>query len=231
MQQIRYSNERGAGNHGWLNSRHTFSFADYYDPRFMGFSALRVINEDIVAAGRGFGAHPHKNMEIISFVLTGELAHKDSMGNVRTIKAGEFQYMSAGSGVTHSEFNPSTENEAHFLQIWIEPKTLNTSPTYAELRVKDLPREKTITIASPDGSAGSIKINQDATLHLIQLQPNDSYSQTISAQRNYLIHIVTGELLLGKEELKTGDAAMISEETALQLNSRSATKALLFDLP
>jgi redox-sensitive bicupin YhaK (pirin superfamily) len=231
MKTIRRSEERGIGDHGWLKSHHTFSFADYYDPRHMGFSALRVINEDRVAPGRGFGAHPHKNMEIISYVLAGELAHKDSMGNVRIVKANEFQYMSAGSGVTHSEFNPSDHNEVHFLQIWIEPKTLNTAPTYSELAPAVSAKDVSTLIASPDGYGSSIKINQDAKIHLIQIPGGQSLTEALSAHRNYYLHVIDGKLSLGSETLKPGDAFMISEESTLPMTANTTTKALLFDLP
>lgn len=207
--QIRRANDRFHSDLGWLNSYHTFSFGGHYDPEFMGFGALRVINDDTVAPNQGFGEHPHAGMEIISYVISGQLEHRDSMGNGRTIQAGEFQYMSAGSGVRHSEFNPSPTDPVHFLQIWITPREKQTEPRYRELSMNDRAQEKPLTlVASPDGREGSIAIHQDVDLFFARLSPDEAANPESSAPHHW-IHIISGEVRLDGETLSAGDGASI----------------------
>lgn len=230
MISIRRSNERGGANFGWLNSKHTFSFGNYYDERHMGFSALRVINDDRVTPGAGFDTHGHRDMEIISYVLDGEIAHKDSEGNVATLPPGEFQLMSAGSGIRHSEFNPSRTNGLHFLQIWIQPNVYGQAPGYQQ---KDFGRNKGLTLAvSPDGEAGSLVIKQDARLYQLLLDANTSAELPASAQRKYYVHVIKGELAIEGEIVKPGDGAKIENINQLTMVAQQqAVQALVFDLP
>jgi len=230
MINIRRSNQRGGADFGWLKSKHTFSFGNYYDERQMGFSALRVINDDRVAAGSGFDTHGHRDMEIISYVLDGEIAHKDSAGNVATLPPGEFQLMSAGSGIRHSEFNPSQTNELHFLQIWIQPNVYGQPPGYQQ---KDFGSKKGLTLAvSPDGEAGSLVIKQDARLYQLLLDGNTSAELPASAKRKYYVHVINGELAIEGEIVKPGDGAKIENINSLvMVAQQKAVKALVFDLP
>jgi redox-sensitive bicupin YhaK (pirin superfamily) len=230
MISIRRSNQRGSANFGWLNSKHTFSFGNYYDERHMGFSALRVINDDRVAADSGFDTHGHRDMEIISYVLDGEIAHKDSAGNVATLPPGEFQLMSAGSGIRHSEFNPSQTKGLHFLQIWIQPNVYGQTPGYQQ---KDFGSKKGLTLAvSPDGEAGSLTIKQDARLYQLLLDGNTSAELPASAKRKYYVHVINGELAIEGEIVKPGDGAKIEDINNLVLIAQQqAVKALVFDLP
>jgi redox-sensitive bicupin YhaK (pirin superfamily) len=230
MISIRRSNQRGSANFGWLNSKHTFSFGNYYDESQMGFSALRVINDDHVAADSGFDTHGHRDMEIISYVLDGEIAHKDSAGNVATLPPGEFQLMSAGSGIRHSEFNPSPTKGLHFLQIWIQPNVYGQVPGYQQ---KDFGSNKGLTLAvSPDGEAGSLVIKQDARLYQLLLDANTSAELPASAQRKYYVHVINGELTIEGEIVKPGDGAKIEDINNLVLIAQQkAVKALVFDLP
>jgi quercetin 2,3-dioxygenase len=230
MMTIRKSEERGHANHGWLDSYFSFSFAEYYDPKHMGFRSLRVINDDRIAPGGGFGMHPHRDMEIISYVLGGELEHKDSMGNGRVIKTGEVQYMAAGTGVQHSEFNPSEKNPAHLLQIWIMPDHKRAKPRYEE---KSLVKAKTGVlhlVASKTGRDNSIAINQDAELSLARLAPGDAVEHKLRSQRHAWIHVAEGEVELNGLKLNAGDAAAVSEETLLKLKANAKSQVLLFDL-
>ena len=227
---IRKANERGHAEHGWLDTWHTFSFANYYDPAHMGFRSLRVINDDTVAPGGGFGTHPHRDMEIITYILSGELEHKDSMGNGRVIRTGEVQYMAAGTGVQHSEFNPSENNPVHLLQIWIQPDRKGVKPRYAE---KSFSRAKTgelNLVASKTGREGSIEIHQDADLWLAKLEAGQKVSHTLAAQRQAWLHVAEGEVELNGRKLNAGDAAEISEAGALQLTATEKSQILLFDL-
>ena len=227
---IRRSEERGHANHGWLDSYHTFSFADYYDPAHMGFRSLRVINDDTVAPGGGFGTHPHRDMEIITYILSGELEHKDSLGNGRVIRTGEVQYMAAGTGVQHSEFNPSEKNPVHLLQIWIQPDHKNAKPRYEE---KSLVKAKTGVlhlVASKTGRENSIAINQDAELFLAKLEPGDSVEHTLRPERHAWIHIAEGAVELNGQKLSAGDAVAFSEEAKLKLTATEKSQVLLFDL-
>lgn len=230
MISIRRSHERGSANFGWLNSKHTFSFGSYYDERHMGFSALRVINDDRVAPGAGFDTHGHRDMEIISYVLEGEIAHKDSEGNIATLPAGEFQLMSAGSGIRHSEFNPSRTDGLHFLQIWIQPNVYGEAPGYQQ---KDFGRQPGLTLAaSPDGAAGSLVIKQDARIYQLLLEPAQQATLPAEPTRHYYVHVIHGELEIAGEMVKPGDGAKLSGIDVLELNARGqAVKALVFDLP
>lgn len=230
MINIRRSNQRGGANFGWLNSKHTFSFGNYYDEHQMGFSALRVINDDRVAADSGFDTHGHRDMEIISYVLDGEIAHKDSAGNVATLPPGEFQLMSAGSGIRHSEFNPSPTKELHFLQIWIQPNVYGQTPGYQQ---KDFGSKKGLTLAvSPDGDAGSLIIKQDARLYQLLLDGNTRAELPTSTKRKYYVHVINGELAIEGEIVKPGDGAKIEDiNNLVMVAQQQAVKALVFDLP
>lgn len=230
MISIRRSNDRGGANFGWLDSKHTFSFGSYYDERHMGFSALRVINDDRVTPGAGFDTHGHRDMEIISYVLDGAIAHKDSEGNVATLPPGEFQLMSAGSGIRHSEFNPSDTQPLHFLQIWIQPNVYGERPGYQQ---KDFGNKKGLTLAvSPDGEAGSLIIKQDARLYQLLLDGNTSAELPVSTKRKYYVHVIKGELAVEGEIVKPGDGAKIENINSLVLVAQqAAVSALVFDLP
>lgn len=225
---VRRSEERGATKIGWLDGRHTFSFGEYYDPRHMAFRSLRVINEDIVAPGMGFGTHPHRDMEILTWMVSGELQHRDSMGNGRVIKAGELQFMSAGTGVTHSEFNPNRAESAHLLQIWITPSSRGLTPTYAEWR--EQPSGALTYLATPDGSHGSTRINQDASLLLGRLAPNESVTYSTAPGRGLWVQVVKGEVQLTGATLKQGDGAAIEHLTELSVTANAQSEFLLFDL-
>ncbi len=230
MMKLRKANERGHADHGWLDTYHAFSFAGYYDPAHMGFRSLRVINDDTIAGGGGFGTHPHRDMEIITYVLNGALEHKDSMGNGRVIRPGEVQYMAAGTGVAHSEFNPSPTEPVHLLQIWIQPDRQGAKPRYAE---KSLARAKTglwHLVTSKNGRDGSIAINQDADLYLTKLDAGDSVEHKLSAGRHAWVHVAEGEVKLNGRVLNAGDAAAVSEEESLKLTADKPAQVLLFDL-
>jgi redox-sensitive bicupin YhaK (pirin superfamily) len=230
MMTIRKSEERGHVNHGWLDSHFTFSFAEYHDPRHMGFRSLRVINDDRIAPGGGFGMHPHRDMEIISYVLDGALEHQDSMGNGSVIRPGDFQYMSAGTGVRHSEFNPSDKEETHLLQIWIMPDERGVKPRYGEKAMASAPTGKLHLVASKSGRDGSIAIQQDADLHLGRLNPKDSVEHVLNLGRHAWVHVAAGEVAVNGQVLKTGDAAALSEETRVKLAAQRPSQVLLFDL-
>ncbi|MCX6894684.1 MAG: pirin family protein [Verrucomicrobia bacterium] len=228
--KLRKANDRGHADHGWLNTRFTFSFADYHDPAHMGFRSLRVINDDTIAPGGGFGTHPHRDMEIITYILSGELEHKDSMGNGRVIRTGEVQYMAAGTGVQHSEFNPSEKQPVHLLQIWIQPDRKSAPPRYEE---KSLARAKTggwHLVASKTGRENSIAINQDAELSLAKLEAGDTVEHTLRPQRHAWIHVAEGEVELNDQTLNAGDAAAVSETGDLKLTAKQKSQVLLFDL-
>jgi len=228
---IRRANERGHADHGWLNSHHTFSFADYYDPAHMGFRTLRVINDDRVAAGKGFGAHPHRDMEIFSYVLEGSLAHKDSLGNGRELKPGQIQLMSAGRGVTHSEFNPSDRELAHFLQIWIEPRERGLKPSYTEWHPKaEHDNAPKVLVISSDGRDNSAMIHQDADIYRLRLASGQTVTHELAPGRGAWLHVAEGELTFNGEKLSTGDAASTEESGLLTLTATRPSEALLFDL-
>ena len=233
MIKLRRNEERGHANHGWLNTYHTFSFADYYDPKFMGFRTLRVINEDRVAPGTGFGTHGHQNMEILSYVLSGALAHKDSMGHQQSLGPHEIQHMSAGTGIRHSEFNPSKTEEVHFFQIWIEPATSGTKPSYEQLSFE--PEEKKNRfkqLAGPAGGEGLAKINQDAKVFVAELGQGAEISYSLDPKRAAWLHAVRGEVVVNGHALHTGDAAVVTAERHLALAGGDApsSELLLFDL-
>ena len=230
MKTIRRANERGHAEHGWLDTYHTFSFANYYDPQWMGFRSLRVINDDLVMPGMGFGTHPHRDMEIITYVLNGALEHKDSMGNGRVIRPGEVQYMSAGSGVMHSEFNPAQDEATHFLQIWIQPDTKGVKPRYGEKSFASAPAGKLNLVTSKTGRDGSIAIHQDADLWLARLDAGNQVNHNLTSGRHAWVHVAEGEVTLNGKNLGTGDAAAVSEEGALELTATKPAQVLLFDL-
>ncbi len=235
MLTIRKSNERGHADHGWLDSHHTFSFANYHDPAHMGFRSLRVINEDRVAQGRGFGAHAHRDMEILSYVLSGKLAHKDSMGHTELLGPNEIQKMSAGSGVVHSEFNGSETEPVHFLQIWIEPspKFRGTAPAYEQL--KFAPEEKANRfklLAAPTPTAGAATINQDAKVSVAELEAGRSLEYDLGSSRHAWLHVIHGDVSVNGTALSTGDAVAVEKEQKLEIAGQGDTKSeiLLFDL-
>jgi quercetin 2,3-dioxygenase len=230
MMKIRRTEERGQANLGWLNTHYTFSFANYYDPEQMGFRSLRVINDDIVAPGGGFDTHPHRDMEIITYVLSGALEHRDSMKNGRVIRPGEFQYMAAGTGVLHSEFNPSKTEPVHLLQIWILPDKKGLKPRYAERTGSQLPGGRLNLVASKTGRDGSIAINQDADLYLAKLSPGEAVTHSLGPERHAWVHVAEGEVTLNGESLRAGDGAAVSEENLLKLASKTPAQVLLFDL-
>jgi quercetin 2,3-dioxygenase len=230
MMNIRKANERGHANHGWLDTYHTFSFADYYDPQWMGFRSLRVINDDLVMPGMGFGTHPHRDMEIITYVLSGALEHKDSMGNGRVIRAGEVQYMAAGTGVQHSEFNPAKDEAVHFLQIWIQPDRKGVTPRYSERSLENIPAGRLRLVTSKTGRDGSIAIHQDADLWLTRLGEGQRVTHKLAPGRNAWVHVAEGEVTLNGKPLGGGDAAAVSGETALELSATKPARVLLFDL-
>jgi quercetin 2,3-dioxygenase len=230
MTIIRRANERGHANHGWLDTYHTFSFGDYHDPQWMGFRSLRVINDDVVLPRLGFGKHPHRDMEIITYVLSGALEHQDSMGNGRVIRPGEFQYMAAGTGVQHSEFNPSADEAVHLLQIWIQPDRKGVTPRYAERSFAAVADGKLHLVTSQTGREGSIAIHQDADLWLARLAPEQSVTHPLAAGRKVWLHVAEGEIALDGQTLASGDAAGISEERALTLRATKPSQVLLFDL-
>jgi redox-sensitive bicupin YhaK (pirin superfamily) len=230
MMTIRKSNERGHAEHGWLDTYHTFSFADHYDPKWMGYRSLRVLNDDLVMPGMGFGTHPHNNMEIITYVLSGQLEHKDSMGNGRVIRPGEVQYMSAGSGVRHSEFNPSQTEASHFLQIWILPDAQGLKPRYAEKSLREAPTGKFHLVTSKAGRDGSMAIHQDADLWMAKLDAGQQVTQPLAANRHAWLHVAEGEVVVNGKKLSGGDAAAISREAKLELTANKASQVLLFDM-
>jgi len=230
MMTIRRANERGHARHGWLESHHTFSFADYYDSQWMGFRALRVINDDLIQPGMGFGTHPHRDMEIITYILSGELEHRDSMGNGRVIQAGELQYMAAGTGIEHSEFNPAQDQAVHLLQIWIQPDQKGVTPRYAEKSFQNAPTGKLLLAASKTGRDSSIAIHQDADVWLARLKPGDRVKHLLARGRQAWLHLAEGDVSLGGETLQGGDAAAVSEESALELTATKPAQVLLFDL-
>jgi redox-sensitive bicupin YhaK (pirin superfamily) len=230
MINIRKANDRGHAEHGWLDSYHTFSFADYHDPRWMGFRDLRVINDDTVAAGMGFGKHPHRDMEIISYVLSGQLKHEDSMGNGRVIKPGDFQYMAAGTGVVHSEYNPSPNESAHFLQIWIMPDQTGAKPAYGEKAYSDAAPGKLNLVASKTGRDGSLGINQDADLWLAKFAANEKVALELRPNRHAWVHVAEGNVTLNGQALSAGDAAAVTGESKLELVGNGNAQVLVFDL-
>ena len=231
MITLRKSSDRGHADHGWLNSYHSFSFAGYFDEKHMGFGNLRVINEDRIAPGTGFGTHGHKDMEIISYVLSGNLAHKDSMGNVKGIPPGDVQRMSAGTGVQHSEFNHAEGQTTHFLQIWIEPKIKGIAPGYEQKTFADgEKRGKLQLVASPDGTSGSVTVHADAKIYAGLLDGPETALLPLNPARKAYIHLVKGSLQVNGLQLAGGDAALLSMESQLQLTAGQDAEVLVFDL-
>jgi redox-sensitive bicupin YhaK (pirin superfamily) len=231
MMQIRRSQERGYADHGWLKSFHSFSFANYYDPKFMGWGNLRVINEDRIDPGTGFGEHSHRDMEIISYVLSGELAHKDSMGNVKAIPPGDIQRMSAGTGVTHSEFNYAKDQTTHFLQIWIQPKFTGIQPGYDQKTIPAAEKNgKLRLLASPDGTDNSITINADAKLYAGTFDGDQEATLAINPNRKAYVHLIKGTIAVNGLPLSGGDAVMIAVESTIHLSHAEQAEVLVFDL-
>ncbi|MEG3133637.1 pirin family protein [Rouxiella sp. T17] len=231
MIEQRLSEQRGLGDHGWLNSHHTFSFASYFDPKQVGFSDLLVINDDRVAASRGFGAHPHSNMEIISYVLEGELAHKDSMGTGSVIVPGDVQLMSAGSGVTHSEFNNSTTDGVHFLQIWIVPAENGTQPGYQQVSVADAEKRGNLRlIASPTGGDNALRVRQDIKIYSGLFDGAEQQTIALDPERYAYIHVARGSVTVNGISFKAGDGARVRNEASLTFTDGDQAEVLLFDL-
>lgn len=231
MLNIRRAEDRGQADHGWLKSAHTFSFANYWDPKYMGFETLRVINDDRVIAGAGFGTHPHRDMEIISYVLDGALEHKDSMGNGSIIKAGDVQRMSAGTGVTHSEFNHSKKDPVHFLQIWFLPEKKGLQPGYEQIHFDaDSKRNRLKLVASRKGRDGSVSLNQDMDMYASLLDEGASLEHRLDPTRRQWLHVARGTVSLGKHKLKAGDGVSMVNETTIELHSAKEAEIILFDM-
>jgi redox-sensitive bicupin YhaK (pirin superfamily) len=231
MIEVRRSSDRGHANHGWLDSHFTFSFAEYHDPEHMGFRDLRVINEDFVAPGRGFGSHSHRDMEIVSVVLDGVLVHRDSMGNTSEIRPGEVQRMTAGTGVTHSEHNGSQTERVHFLQIWILPERAHLEPSYEQRSFPDGDRLNTLRLlASGSGEQGSIRLHQDVALYGSLLEPGKSVSYRPARSRHVWVQLTSGAVTLAGKSLEIGDGVAISGESLIELRADEAAELLLFDL-
>ena len=231
MIAVRKADDRGHANHGWLDSYHTFSFADYYDPREMGFGTLRVINEDRVAPGMGFGTHPHRDMEIISYVMDGALEHRDSMGTGSVIKPGDVQRMSAGTGVTHSEYNHSPKDLVHFLQIWIEPKSRGIAPSYEQKNFPVADKQGRLRlVASPDGRDGSVRIHQDAWMYAGLLGEGDRIEQPVDPSHRAYVHVARGEVEVNGSKLGAGDGLKVVAETSLELTNAKNAEVIVFDM-
>lgn len=227
---LRHAQERGHAEHGWLDSWHTFSFADYHDPRHMGFRSLRVINDDTIAGGGGFGMHPHRDMEILTYVLRGALQHRDSMGNTAVMCAGDAQRMSAGTGVRHSEFNHSATEPVHLLQIWLVPERKGVTPSYAEKSFASAAPGQLHLVASKGGRDGSLSIHQDADVWLVKFAGGESVTHTLQPQRHAWLQVAQGEVDLNGTPLGAGDGAAVSGENSLRLTGRTPSQVLLFDL-
>lgn len=231
MIAIRKADERGHANHGWLDTYHTFSFSSYRDPNHMGFRSLRVMNEDFVQPGQGFGTHPHQDMEIVTYVLEGALEHKDSMGNGEVLRPGEFQRMSAGTGITHSEFNPSETEPVHLYQIWLFPERKGIEPSYEQKQFPEQERHNRLRlVASRDAAEGSLLIHQDARIYLSSLDEGTQVTHELSPGRHAWLQVLRGTVSLNGQELQTSDGAAVSEEGQLQIVGREPAEILLFDL-
>ena len=232
MITLRKSNQRGHARHGWLDTYHSFSFASYHDPKHMGFGPLRVINEDRVSPGKGFGSHGHEDMEILTYVLSGALAHKDSMGNVETLYTNDLQRISAGTGIVHSEFNGSKTEPVHFLQIWIEPAKLNLTPGYAQLSLtEDEKLGKLVRVAGPEGGKGALTIHQDAEVFIGQVEGGKQLAHELKPARQAWVQVIRGEVTVNGQSLGTGDAAAVTSETGVTIEgTASNSEVLLFDL-
>ena len=231
MKHIRRSQARGYADHGWLKSHHSFSFADYHDPQWMGWGNLRVINEDRIAPGTGFGTHGHRDMEIISYVLEGNLAHKDSMGNIKGIPPGDVQRMSAGTGVRHSEFNHAPDQTTHFLQIWIEPNVRGIAPGYEQKAFAEADKRGQLKlVASPGGAGGSVSIHADAAMYAGLFDGTDKAELAVDPQRMAYVHLVRGSLAVNGEYLQAGDALALAGESKVTLSAGQDAEVLVFDL-
>lgn len=231
MLKLRRSGERGLADHGWLKSRHTFSFAEYFDPKHMGLGPLRVINEDWIKAGRGFGAHPHRDMEIITYVVKGSLTHQDSLGNRAVIRPDEIQRMTAGTGIIHSELNPEAEQETHLFQIWILPERQGLAPSYGQRSfAEQLATGKPVLVVSRDGRDGSVAINQDADLYITRLESGGTVHFSLREKRVQWLQVVRGSVSLESQTLHAGDAASVSDLKQLALRGEPGTEFLLFDM-
>lgn len=231
MITLRKATDRGHADHGWLKSHHTFSFAGYQDPQHMGFRSLRVMNEDRVAPGKGFGTHAHDNMEIVSYVLEGALEHKDSMGNGETLRPGEFQRITAGTGITHSEYNPSAEQGTHFYQIWLQPERQGLEPSYEQKAFDPAGRQNRMQlVASPNGQDGSLTIHQDAKIYLADLSAGHLLTPNLDQQRHGWLQVLRGNILLNGQGMDAGDAAAISGESELKIETSEVGEIMLFDL-
>lgn len=231
MIRVRKAADRGHANHGWLDTWHTFSFATYQDTQHIHFRALRVMNEDRVAPGQGFGTHPHRDMEIVTYVLSGALEHKDSMGNGEVLYPGEFQRMSAGTGITHSEFNPKDDEPVHLYQIWIFPEQKGIEPSYEQKRFPEEERHNQLRlVASRDAEEGSLTIHQDAKIYLATLDPGAEVTQNLAEDRHAWLQVLRGSVTLNGEPLDTSDGAAVSEESALTIQATSDAEVMLFDL-
>jgi redox-sensitive bicupin YhaK (pirin superfamily) len=231
MIKVRKAGERGHADHGWLDSYHTFSFAGYRDPEQMGFRALRVINEDRIAAGQGFGTHGHRDMEIVSYVLEGALEHKDSMGNGEVLKPGEFQRISAGTGITHSEFNGSPTETTHFYQIWLLPERKGIAPSYQQKSFDPSGRRNQLQlVASRDAADGSLRINQDARIYLVDLDVGQGVEHPLASDRHAWIQVLRGSVSVNGQSLTTSDGAAISDESQLRIEALESAEIMLFDL-
>ena len=232
MLTLRQAESRGHADHGWLDTYHTFSFGSYYDPAHMGFRNLRVINEDRVSPGQGFGTHPHHDMEIVSYVISGALAHRDSMGNGSTIRPGDVQRMSAGTGVTHSEFNGSRSEMVHFLQIWLLPSQRGIQPGYEQKSFSTAEKEGTLRlIASPDGRDGSVTIHTDASIYAGVFSVGQRAQLALAPERHSYVHVVKGQVVVGGHALKAGDGLAISGEASVVVEGKASGEVLVFDLP
>jgi hypothetical protein len=231
MIQVRRANERGHANHGWLDTYHTFSFASYQDPKHQHFRALRVMNEDFVAPGQGFGTHPHRDMEIVTYVLEGALEHKDSMGNGEVLRPGEFQRMSAGTGITHSEFNPSAKERVHLYQIWLFPERKSIEPSYEQKGFPESERHNQLRlVASRDAADGSLLIHQDVSIYLANLEAGFALMHPLRPDRHAWLQVLRGGVLLGDLDLQAGDGAAISNEATVSLTAQEPAEIMLFDL-
>jgi quercetin 2,3-dioxygenase len=230
--QIRTSQDRGHANHGWLDSYHSFSFANYYDPAWMGFSVLRVINDDIIAPAKGFGMHSHSDMEIITYILQGELQHKDSLGNGSVIRVGDVQRMTAGTGITHSEFNASGETPVHLLQIWIVPNQQNLPPSYEEKFFNDAQRRNQwCLLASENPENGALKVHQNMALYASNLSAEQALDYPLQSGRSAYLHVATGSVIVNQQPLNAGDAAMFDTTENIQIIAKDDAQILLFDVP
>lgn len=231
MIQIRRAAERGHFDHDWLDTWHTFSFGDYFDPAFTQFRALRVMNEDRVHPGQGFGMHGHRDMEIVTYILAGSLEHRDSLGNGSVLNAGELQRMTAGTGIRHSEFNPSASETVHLYQIWLLPERTGLTPSYEQKKfTAEEKRNRLRLVASPDAGDGSLKIHQDARLYLSQLEDGGSVTYDLAANRHAWLQVLWGDVELGEQPLRAGDGAAVSDERRLIVNARGSAEIMLFDL-